>query len=43
MELITFADKTRENKEWIDENIMNLNGYHGKYEKLIIEFYLLWT
>ena len=43
MELITFADKTRENKEWIDENIMNLNGHHGKYEKLIIEFYILWT
>ena len=42
-ELIKFSDKTRENKEWVDENIMNLNGHHGKYEKLIIEFYILWT
>ena len=42
-DLITFEDKTRENKEWVDENIMPLVGKYGKFEPLIIEFYLLWT
>ena len=42
-ELITFEDKTRENKEWVDENIMPLTGKYGKFEPIIIEFYLLWT
>jgi hypothetical protein len=40
---ITFQDKTRENKEWVDENIMPLVGKYGKFEPIIIEFYLLWT
>ena len=42
-ELITFEDKTRENKEWVDENIMPLTGRYGKFEPIIIEYYLLWT
>ena len=42
-DLITFEDKTRENKEWVDENIMPLTGRYGKFEPIIIEFYLLWT
>ena len=42
-DLIKFEDKTRENKEWVDENIMPVVGKYGKFEPLIIEFYLLWT
>jgi hypothetical protein len=42
-DLIKFEDKTRENKEWVDENIMPLVGKYGKFEPIIIEFYLLWT
>jgi hypothetical protein len=42
-DLITFEDKTRENKEWVDENIIPLVGKYGKFEPIIIEFYLLWT